>query len=129
MAKRIVSHPDSDSQVNSTSRRPSIGECCQIKAIARKRHTWLHGKKITEWVTNPFAEKPFTAMYIGFRVLRGGETTYGERDEWGGYAPDDMPTFEAKRSYYVWLFVKDERSAPFYVFCKDVERIAKGGQS
>jgi hypothetical protein len=101
--------------------RPAIGESCLIKAIARKRHTWLHGKKITEWVTNPFAEKPFTAMYIGFRVLRGGETTYGQADEWG--RSEELPTFEVKRSYYVWLFVKDERSAPFYVFCRDVERI------
>jgi hypothetical protein len=111
-------HSTSDSpklQDTTLSHRPTLGEQCLIKGIARKRHTWDHGKWITEWVTDPFADKPFRAMYIGWRVVRRGEMdSDGALWEVG---------FQITRSYYVWLFVKDERSAPFYVFCRDVERI------
>jgi hypothetical protein len=105
-------------QVSDLSQRPALGEWCIVKREAHKHHYMSHFKRITEWTAYPFNRQPLRAMYIGSRVVRGGETTYHPSDDWG-YG--ESPTFKITRSYCVWLFVTDERSAPFYVFPQDVD--------
>lgn len=121
MSNSIVS-PTLSQENSSSDHRPALGEWCLIKGTVKRTKTYVtpqtqheSRKKIVDWETKPC--EPFKAMFIGFRVIHSVLVGYGYDDDY--YTPE----LSHRRSYYVWLFVKDGRTVPFYAFAKDVERL------
>lgn len=110
---------------------------CTVKASVLRESEWLgDAERLEHWKVPhdnkawkyPFRgyltalpmEKPVTAIYIGFRVLHEGITEL-EHDEDGHGRDYSYPVFRHKSSKVVWVFVKNERSNPFFAFPDDVE--------
>ena len=109
-----------------TIERPVIGQRCIVQAQAFKCYEYPekyreYARKkyphTSRWIAHPMT--PFEAYYIGYRVVGEGVTYLRyEGDGYGGNGYN-YPEYRPSNHFTLWLFVRNDRSTPIYVFPSD----------
>jgi hypothetical protein len=122
----LTTNPPTE-QPDKPTKRPAIGEKCLLLGRTVKTRVRLSGNPNhrypfkTEYPRVKYDE-PKEAYYIGYRTVHEGRTDidveYGEY----GTVLSEAVVFEHKCSWCVWLFIWNDKSAPFEVYPQDVVR-------